>query len=128
VEGVAGEDHAHRDRLHRDGARPRGGLRFNTVFRDHPLNTVRAAELQRWAASEEYARILRGEYPRRGEEGDQPLGRDYAAAAGYYGDRARAAIGEIEGAVGRARDAFGQAFRSRTGGTDSGSSGGGSPS
>jgi Zn-dependent protease with chaperone function len=101
---------------------------FNTVFRDHPLNTVRAAELQRWAASEEYARILRGEYPRRGEEGDQPLGRDYAAAAGYYGDRARAAIGEIEGAVGRARDAFGQAFRSRTGGTDSGSSGGGHPS
>jgi hypothetical protein len=86
---------------------------------------VRAAELQRWAASEDYARILRGEYPRRGEDGDRPLTQDYAAAAGYYGDRARAALGEIEGAVGRARDAFGQAFRSRTGGNpDSGSGGG----
>jgi Zn-dependent protease with chaperone function len=93
---------------------------FNTVFRDHPLNTVRAAELQRWAASEDYARILRGDYPRRGAEGDQPLGRDYAAAAGYYGDRARAALTELEGAVGRARDAFGHAFRGRTGGTPGG--------
>jgi Zn-dependent protease with chaperone function len=100
-------------------------LKFlNTVFRDHPLNTVRAAELQRWAASEDYARILRGDYPRRGTEGDQPLSRDYAAAAGYYGDRARAVLSELEGAVGRARDAFGQAFQNRTGGTGSGESGG----
>jgi Zn-dependent protease with chaperone function len=96
---------------------------FNTVFRDHPFSTVRAAELERWAASDDYARILRGEYPRRGQEGDQPLGEDYAAAAGYYGGRARAALDELEGMVGRARSAFGQAFRGRTGGDEGGTAG-----
>src|SRR5581483_4085600 len=32
---------------------------LSTIFRDHPFNTVRAAELQRWAESDDYARILR---------------------------------------------------------------------
>src|SRR5581483_8278640 len=41
---------------------------LNTVFRDHPFNTVRAAELERWANSEDYTRILGGSYPRRGAE------------------------------------------------------------
>ena len=81
---------------------------LNTVFRDHPFNTVRAAELQRWGNSEAYERILRGEYPRRGQEGDQPLADDYAAAAGYYGTRARAVVSELEHMAERARDAFGQ--------------------
>jgi hypothetical protein len=87
---------------------------LNTVFRDHPFNTVRAAELQRWAVSGDYERILSGTYPRRGDEGQQPLTDDYAAAAGYYGGRARAALSELEGVVTRARDAFGQAFKGRT--------------
>jgi len=99
---------------------------LNTVFRDHPFNTVRAAELRRWGTSDAYQRILRGDYPRRGNEGDQPLGDDYAAAAGYYGTRARAVVSELEHMAERARDAFGQAFRSRTG--DSGEGNGGSTS
>jgi len=105
-----------------------GALKMlNTVFRDHPFNTVRAAELQRWVAADGYGRILRGEYPRRGDDGEQPLTEDYVAAADYYGARARAAVSELQGMAGRARDAFGQAFRGRTGGSapDSGS---GSPS
>ncbi len=93
---------------------------LNTVFRDHPFNTVRAAELQRWGNSEAYERILRGDYPRRGQEGDQPLADDYAAAAGYYGTRARAVVSELEHMAERARDAFGHAFRGRSG--DSGGS------
>lgn len=36
----------------------------------HPFAVVRAAQLQRWAADEEYRAILIGEYPRR--EDDQP--------------------------------------------------------
>jgi Zn-dependent protease with chaperone function len=100
---------------------------FNTVFRDHPFNTVRAAELDRWSASDEYARIVRGDYPRRGQEGDQPLTEDYAAAAGYYGVRARAALDELEGMVGRARNAFGQAFRGRTGDAGEGGAAGNRP-
>lgn len=37
---------------------------------NHPFAVVRAAQLQRWAASEEYRAILAGDYPRR--EDDQP--------------------------------------------------------
>jgi Zn-dependent protease with chaperone function len=34
----------------------------------HPLAVVRAAQLQRWAAGEEYRAILAGDYPRRDED------------------------------------------------------------
>ncbi len=97
---------------------------LNTVFRDHPFNTVRAAELRRWGSSEAYERILRGDYPRRGGEGDQPLADDYAAAAGYYGTQARAVVSELEHMAERARDAFGQAFRTRSGDSSQGDGGG----
>jgi Zn-dependent protease with chaperone function len=93
---------------------------LNTVFRDHPFNTVRAAELRRWGTSPAYDSILRGDYPRRGQGGDQALGDDYAAAAGYYGTKARAVASELGQMAERARDAFGQAFRGRTGGSDGG--------
>jgi Zn-dependent protease with chaperone function len=86
---------------------------LNTIFRDHPFNTVRTAELRRWAASDVYPRILTGDYPRRGHEGEQPLDKDYTEAAGYYGARAKAAISEVEDALARARDAFGNAVRRR---------------
>jgi hypothetical protein len=43
---------------------------INTMDDTHPLEVVRAAELQRWAASPEYRAILSGEYPRR--DGEQP--------------------------------------------------------
>ncbi|GLZ31244.1 Zn-dependent protease [Lentzea sp. NBRC 105346] len=43
---------------------------LHTERRSHPLAVVRAAELQKWAASEEYRSILTGEYPRR--EDDSP--------------------------------------------------------
>ena len=36
---------------------------LNTLFRDHPFNTVRTAELQRWGNSEAYEGILRGITP-----------------------------------------------------------------
>src|SRR3954465_13511723 len=35
---------------------------LSTLALTHPMHTVRAAELQRWVASGEYDRILRGEY------------------------------------------------------------------
>jgi Zn-dependent protease with chaperone function len=43
---------------------------LNTVDLTHPLAVVRAAELQRWGASEEYRTLLTGDYPRRAD--DQP--------------------------------------------------------
>ena len=84
---------------------------LNTAFRTHPMGTVRAGELQRWIATGEYDRILRGEYPRRGSEPDRPLTDDYAEAAGYYGKQAREAADIVAGSLNRARDAFRQSFR-----------------
>ncbi len=60
---------------------------INTVNLTHPLAVVRAAELQRWAASEEYRAILTGSYPRRDDE--QPAGAwrdDMKTAARSYRD------------------------------------------
>jgi Zn-dependent protease with chaperone function len=86
---------------------------LNTVGKDHPFATVRVAELQRWVASGEYAKILAGDYPRRGSEPDRDLKKDYGDAAGYYSDKAKVALNELEGVVDRARDAFSQAFRKK---------------
>jgi Zn-dependent protease with chaperone function len=87
----------------------------NTALRDHPFHTVRVAELQRWVQAGGYDRIMAGEYARRGDPRDRPLGADYAEAANYYGEHVRAAAGQFTDAFGRARDAFSQAFRGGTG-------------
>jgi hypothetical protein len=95
----------------------------NTARQNHPFATVRVAELQRWVAGGDYAKILGGDYPKRGTEDDRDLKVDYREAAGYYGDRAKAAFNEVEGMVDRARDAFTSAFR--RGGSGGGGGGGG---
>lgn len=84
---------------------------LNTANRDHPFATVRVAELQRWVASGEYAKILAGDYPRRGSEEDRDLKKDYADATKHYSDRAQAVLNDLEGMADRARDAFTSAFR-----------------
>jgi Zn-dependent protease with chaperone function len=40
----------------------------NVELMSHPFAVVRAAQLQRWAAGEEYRTILSGDYPRRSDE------------------------------------------------------------
>lgn len=58
---------------------------LHTEHRSHPLVVVRAAELQRWSATEEYREILTGTYPRR--EDDRPtnnLSDDVKSAARSY--------------------------------------------
>ncbi len=84
---------------------------INTAFKTHPFGTVRAAELQRWIQSGEYDRILSGDYPRRGSEGDRPLGPDYADAASYYEQQARGAVDSLSETLRRAGDAFNDALR-----------------
>lgn len=54
----------------------------------HPLAVVRAAQLQKWAASEDYRTILSGSYPRRGEAGDATFADDLKSAARSYRDSA----------------------------------------
>lgn len=86
---------------------------LNTAGRDHPFATVRVAELQRWVASGEYAKILAGDYPRRGSEEDRDLKKDYADATKHYSERAQAALNDLEAMADRARDAFSSAFRKK---------------
>jgi Zn-dependent protease with chaperone function len=54
--------------------------------RTHPFSVVRASQLQRWAASEEYRAILAGDYKRRdGEDANgNPLNEDIQGAAKSY--------------------------------------------
>jgi Zn-dependent protease with chaperone function len=50
----------------------------------HPFAVVRAAELQRWVDDGAYTRILRGDYPRRGDDGNGQMRSDAAEAAQHY--------------------------------------------
>jgi Zn-dependent protease with chaperone function len=85
---------------------------LSTLALTHPMHTVRAAELQRWVASGEYDRILRGEYVRRGAEGsDRPLRDDVAAAGSFYAQEARELAGQLADAAKRAADRAREAFR-----------------
>jgi Zn-dependent protease with chaperone function len=83
---------------------------FNTVLRDHPFNTVRAAELERWRTSGDYDSIIAGSYTRRGER-QQGLGEDWNQAARYYTGKYEYNMGSVSDAFGRAKTAFNDAFR-----------------
>jgi Zn-dependent protease with chaperone function len=50
----------------------------------HPLAALRAAELQKWAAGNDYRSILAGDYPRRSGDKDAPVSEDVKAAANAY--------------------------------------------
>jgi hypothetical protein len=85
---------------------------INTAFRDHPFNTVRAAELQRWVAAGDYERILRGEYVRRGpESAGRPMAEDFAAAGNYYAAEAKEVAMQVADAARRAAERAREAFR-----------------
>ena len=87
----------------------------NTAFRDHPFATVRAAELQRFVDSGQYAKVLAGDYVRRGQEKDQPYANDFKEATEHYSQQAREAMSSVSDAFSRARDAFSDAFKGKTG-------------
>jgi Zn-dependent protease with chaperone function len=50
----------------------------------HPFAVVRFAELDRWADSGDYARILAGNYPRREDDSTTSLGEEVKSAAREY--------------------------------------------
>jgi Zn-dependent protease with chaperone function len=85
---------------------------LSTLALTHPMHTVRAAELQRWVATGEYDRILRGEYVRRGGEAkERPISEDFAAAGSYYAKEARELASQVADAAKRAADKAREAFR-----------------
>lgn len=52
--------------------------------RSHPFVVVRSAELRRWVDDGAYTRILRGDYPRRGDDGDTRTRQDVKDATDHY--------------------------------------------
>lgn len=85
----------------------------NTAFREHPFNTVRAGELERWRTSGAYDAILAGTYPRRGDP-DPGLSTDFRDAADYYSSKVDAAFAGVSDALRRASRAFEESFRGRS--------------
>lgn len=73
----------------------------------HPMAALRAAELQKWAAGDEYQQILAGNYPRRSTDQDAPMSEDVKSAAASYTDTFKTSsdplfkvLGKVGGAVG----------------------------
>ncbi|HEX3926981.1 MAG TPA: M48 family metallopeptidase [Gemmatimonadales bacterium] len=84
---------------------------LNTLALTHPMNVVRAAEVQRWVQSGAYDRIIHGEYPRRGPEAaERPLRDDMKEAAEHYRSEFRDVADSIRGAAKRAADRARDAF------------------
>ena len=85
---------------------------INTLGLTHPMNTVRAAELQQWVTNGEYDRILRGEYTKRGPAStERPFREEMAEAGGYYAREARETAGTVAQAAKQAAERVGEAFR-----------------
>jgi Zn-dependent protease with chaperone function len=93
---------------------------LNTALRDHPLHTLRVAELRRWAESEAYTRILVGEYARRDraaapppEPEPEPTPAEPAASTAPASDPLDDVAAGVRDVLGRARSAFDDVFRGR---------------
>jgi Zn-dependent protease with chaperone function len=86
---------------------------LNTAFREHPFNTVRAGELQRYIDAGRYDKVMAGEYDRRSDmrPSAADVGRDVSDAGAYYADQARQATAKAAEILGRAKDAFTDAFK-----------------
>lgn len=83
---------------------------LNLLGATHPFYVLRVSELRAWIESGEYDRILRGEYPRRGEE-DRAYLDDLAAAAKAYAEGAKDVFSQAGEAARRMRDAFIEAWK-----------------
>jgi Zn-dependent protease with chaperone function len=92
----------------------------------HPFAVVRFAELDRWADSGEYARILAGDYPRREDDGTTSIGEEVRSAARAYQESWSRSedpfIGLVRGvaetAAGAGERIFGGIFGGRRNGDD----------
>ncbi|HEU4349697.1 MAG TPA: M48 family metallopeptidase [Actinoplanes sp.] len=62
---------------------------LQSVDSPYPMPVVRAAELQKWAASDGYRAILSGDYPRRSQDRDVKFTDEARAAAANYRDGLR---------------------------------------
>lgn len=85
---------------------------LNVLGARHPFPVIRVAELRDWYESGAYERILRGEYPHRGD-GERPYAEDLAEAARAYAAGARETFGHATAAARRVVDSFWSGFHRR---------------
>ena len=88
----------------------------------HPFAVVRAAELQRWVDGGAYTRVLRGDYPRRGDDSSASMRTEAAEAAKHYRtafehsqDPLVSILREVGGTVSGVRDSVTGFFTRRDG-------------
>ncbi|WP_375484610.1 M48 family metallopeptidase [uncultured Jatrophihabitans sp.] len=72
---------------------------LNTERTSHPFSVVRAAEIQRWASSEEFGRIVAGDYPLRSDDREASFGETAKEAARAYRTRIEESTDPLVGAV-----------------------------
>ncbi|MGA2548483.1 MAG: M48 family metallopeptidase [Rectinemataceae bacterium] len=90
----------------------------------HPFPITRMTALQEWEKGGAYAAILRGEYPRRGAEGERDAQRDFERARSAYAGEFAGSEDPLAKAAGKVLDAVGGLFGQTGGGQ---SKEGGSP-
>ncbi len=95
---------------------------LETEDRPHPFAVVRASQLQRWAATDEYRAILSGDYKRRDAQDPEanPLKEDFAEAGKSYKesftnstDPLIKVLSDVGGALSGAADKVFSGFRRR---------------
>ncbi|MFC6886082.1 MULTISPECIES: M48 family metallopeptidase [Actinomadura] len=108
-----------------------GLLKFlNLLPQSHPFAVIRFAEIDRWAASGEYDRILAGDYPRRDDDGSASVTEEIRNAANSYRDSwertADPFIGKVKDVADAAASAAGGLFDRFGGRRDNGPTSGSS--
>jgi Zn-dependent protease with chaperone function len=83
---------------------------LNLMAATHPFYVLRLSELRAWIESGDYDRIVRGEYPRRGE-GDPAYQEDLRAAAQAYADGAKDFVDNVAEAAKRMGSDFLSGFK-----------------
>lgn len=85
---------------------------LNLMGATHPFPVLRVSEMRAWIETGEYDRILRGDYPRRGEP-DPAYQEDLRDAADAYAAGARDFIDQMAGAARRMGGSFMDGFKAR---------------
>jgi Zn-dependent protease with chaperone function len=83
---------------------------LNLMATTHPFWTLRVSEIRSWIEGGDYDRILRGEYPRRGDP-DRAYKEDLAAAAKAYSEGARGMMDTMADAARRMGESFMGGFK-----------------
>ncbi len=83
---------------------------LNLIATTHPFYVLRVSEIRGWIEGGDYDRIVRGEYPRRGDP-NPAYQEDLQAAAKAYAEGAKGMVDTMAEAARRMGEAFKEGFR-----------------